>query len=178
MGMPYEIIKTVMKTIYYILLIAFALIAGAFLLRKMRSDGKKLGDAETDAADRMGKELDPAGPATIPYEKATIGKALEKAWETFQEPQTSDIIELDTDTTGCQLSLENNGGKMQVMVAYVFKEDLDKLSVPDYIRRAYDGDLLQLTYAWPEEKDKISRQIQKVLGGTEDSIVRYVYWRA
>lgn len=167
-----------MTTLYCFLLISFALIAGLLLFRKMRSNGEKLGNEETDAADQMGRELDSQGSGTIPYEKMTIGKVLEKAWETFQDPQTADIIELDTDTTGCQLSLDNNDGKPQVVAAYVFKEDLNKLSVPDYIRDAYDSDLLRLTYAWPEEKDKIAQQIKEVLGGTEESLVRYVCWKA
>lgn len=145
-------------------------------LNEQRDQVHELGTI--DDADRMGKELDPAGPATIPYEKTTIGKALEKAWETFRDPNTTDIIELDTDTTGCQLSVNNQEEEPYVLVEYVFKTDLSRLSVPDYIREKYDGGIVTLSYRWPEEKDLLIDHIQEVLGGTMDSYVRYHYWDA
>ena len=167
-----------MGTFISILLIVIAVIACIIIIPKMRSDGKKLGNEETDAAERMGRELDPVDPATIPFEKVTLGVALDKAWEAFENQRTDDIIELDTDTTGCQLSMNNEEETPRVMVEYVFKTDLSRLKVPDYIREKYDGDILTLWYMWPEEKVLLIDQIQEVLGGTIDSYVRYHYWDA
>ena len=64
------------------------------------------------------------------------------------------------------------------MATYVFKVGLDRLTVPDYIREHFEGGFIQLKYAWPEEKEKLSKQVQEVLGGTIDSHVRCHYWHA
>lgn len=165
-----------MSALYYIVLIALALIGGFILFSKMSSNGKKLGNEETDKADQMAKEDKDWHQEPVIYEKKTIGDALEKAWELFQNPNTLDIVELDTETTGCQLSLENQDSKQKVQVAYVFKVDLKKLNVPDYIQEQYDGDILYLYYDWPEDKKLISEQVQEVLGGTLENYVNFHYW--
>lgn len=167
-----------MSTLFYILLFVIAVIAFFFILSKMRSDGEILGNEETEAAERMGRNWDPEDSVSVPFEKATLRQVLDKAWEAFGDTRTADIVEIDTDTTGCQLSMENENDSPCVVATYVFKVGLDRLTVPDYIRERYEGDLVQLKYAWPEGKDLLIKKVQEVLGGTLDSKVRYQYWNA
>jgi len=167
-----------MSTLFYIILIAIIVIAGAILIPKMRSNGEKLGNEKTEAAEKMGRDLDPQDPVNVPFEKATIRQVLEMAWDAFQDTHTADIVEIDTNTTGCQLSMENDNDTPCVVATYVFKVGLDRLMVPDYIRERFEGDFVQLKYAWPEEKEQLRKQIQEALGGTIDSYVRYHYWHA
>ena len=167
-----------MEMIYWIVLIAAALAGVIFILGRMSSNGEKIGNEETEKAEKSGKgEFYPAGPV-VASERMTLREALSKVDEAFQDMGTFDIVELQTPRADCQFTSDHVAPSPTMVVTYVFKRNPEEMNLPAFVFQNRDGTLYPVSYGWPVQRDLLVSQLMEVMGLSLEDTVTYIFWPA
>lgn len=158
-----------MKQILLIILIVAGSFFLFFLLLKLLSNKKKTSpEDEEDFSPVIGR---------IPYENVPLSEAIERAWRCFQDTNTTDYVELDTDDAGCQLTMDSTGESPTITATFIFKREDVAAKAPEYVRSRHEGGLYPIRYTFPDGWEQMVCQIMEVMKLSNTTKVRYHLWQ-
>ena len=105
-------------------------------------------------------------------------EAAQRIDVSFRRPESDNLIEINTPSGSCQVSVDDWNDKMLV-VTYVFNDGHDIHTLPEYLIKTEEGGLYRIRYICSmemEEMDKMFSQIKEILQLEDDSKVGYVVW--
>lgn len=102
-------------------------------------------------------------------------EAAQRIDVSFRQQKSDNLIEINTPSGSCQVSVDDWNDKMLV-VTYVFNDGLDINTFPEYLLETEDGGLYRLRYICSMEMDKMFSQMKEILQLENDSKVGYVVW--
>ena len=94
---------------------------------------------------------------------------------TFRRPESDNLIEINTPSGSCQVSVDDWNDKVLV-VTYLFNDDRDINTLPAYLLKTEEGGLFRLRYICSKEMDKMFSQMKEILKLEDTSNVGYVVW--
>ena len=116
-------------------------------------------------------------PELMPILSTVIrfGEAVQRINTTFRQPESDNLIEINTPSGSCQVSVDDWNDKVLV-VTYVFNDDRDMNTLPTYLLETEEGGLYRLKYISKICMDKMFLQMKEILKLDDDSRVGYVVW--
>ena len=102
-------------------------------------------------------------------------EAAQRIDVSFRRPESDNLIEINTPSGSCQVSVDDWNDKMLV-VTYVFNDGHDIHTLPEYLIKTEEGGLYRIRYICSMEMDKMFSQIKEILQLEDDSKVGYVVW--
>lgn len=102
-------------------------------------------------------------------------EAAQRIDVSFRQPKSDNLIEINTPSGSCQVSVDDWNDKMLV-VTYVFNDGHDINTLPEYLLKTEEGGLYRLRYICSMEMDKMFSQMKEILQLENDSKVGYVVW--
>jgi hypothetical protein len=108
-------------------------------------------------------------------ENIRFDEAVQRIKAIFKQPENDNLIEINTPTGACQVSVDVWDEELLV-VTYVFYDECDMNSMPTYILETEDGGLYSLKYLCKKEMDEMFSQMKDVMKLNDNSMVEYVVW--
>lgn len=102
-------------------------------------------------------------------------EAAQRIDVSFRQPKSDNLIEINTPSGLCQVSVDDWNDKMLV-VTYVFNDGHDINTLPEYLLKTEEGGLYRLRYICSMEMDKMFSQMKEILQLENDFKVGYVVW--
>lgn len=102
-------------------------------------------------------------------------EAAQRIDVSFRQPKSDNLIEINSPSGSCQVSVDDWNDKMLV-VTYVFNDGHDINTLPEYLLKTEEGGLYRLRYICSMEMDKMFSQMKEILQLENDSKVGYVVW--
>ena len=102
-------------------------------------------------------------------------EAAQRIDVSFRQPKSDNLIEINTPSGLCQVSVDDWNDKMLV-VTYVFNDGHDINTLPEYLLETEEGGLYRLRYICSMEMDKMFSQMKEILQLENDFKVGYVVW--
>lgn len=93
----------------------------------------------------------------------------------FRRPESDNLIEINTPSGSCQVSVDDWNDKVLV-VTYLFSDQRDRNSIPAYLLKTEEGGLYRLRYISSMEMDKMFSQMKEILKLADNTQVGYVVW--
>lgn len=102
-------------------------------------------------------------------------EAAQRIDVSFRQPKSDNLIEINSPSGSCQVSVDDWNDKMLV-VTYVFNDGHDINTLPEYLLKTEEGGLYRLRYICSMEMDKMFSQMKEILQLENDFKVGYVVW--
>ena len=116
-------------------------------------------------------------PELMPILSTVISfkEAAQRIDVSFRRPESDNLIEINTPSGSCQVSVDDWNDKVLV-VTYLFSDERDINSLPAYLLKTEEGGLYRLRYISSIEMDKMFSQMKDMLQLEDTSKVGYVVW--
>ena len=102
-------------------------------------------------------------------------EAAQRIDVSFRRPESDNLIEINTPSGSCQVSVDDWNDKMLV-VTYVFNDGHDINTLPEYLLKTEEGGLYRIRYICSMEMEKMFSQMKEILQLEDDSKVGYAVW--
>lgn len=120
---------------------------------------------------------DVPNPELMPILSTVISfkEAAQRIDVSFRRPESDNLIEINTPSGSCQMSVDDWNDKV-LIVTYIFNDERGQNSLPEYLLKTEEGGLYRLRYICSTEMEKMFSQMKEILQLEDDSKVGYAVW--
>ncbi len=117
------------------------------------------------------------GPQSISNLRTSLGEAFTKTWIVFCDPTSEAIIEIGTPDIMCQILLNRVRNEPSTFfVLFSFKKPLSQLDMPEYVLKANAYGPHTISYAWPNGRALLEKQVMEVLRKEPEDHIDFSCW--
>ena len=140
------------------------------------SGGGKIGNEETDEAERETKQSENTIVIPDSSEYILFKDALERTWDILEDFNTNDIVEFDCHSVACQIGYARSDSDFRMLVKCLPKEQSVDIESLNYPMDKEEG-LYNLLYVWPNDKELLISHLRKILRIDDNQHIHFLYWK-
>ena len=158
-----------------LMIIAFAIVLLVVILYVSKR-GEKIGNEETDEAEREAKQSENTIVIPDSSEYILFKDALERTWDILEDINTNDIVEFDCHSVACQIGYARSDSDFRMLVKCLPKEQSVDIESLNYPMEKEEG-LYNLLYVWPNDKELLISHLRKILRIDDNQHIHLLYWK-